>query len=197
MDEVRPFPKSYAAAQARLRILERCLRKEQPLAAVAWEAGISVTTLARWLSQYRRDGLEGLMRRPRQFSAPPAMKPEIRTAIEELAGRQPAVRVRPLYRQVRQNGKPARRARSGILGRSGDRAWGPHRRKRPPIAVKPRRATPFRSPGRVPCRGTAASRSRRKAPLTARGPILPGETPQSRAPHPSSSPPGLQRAELI
>jgi transposase-like protein len=102
MDEVRPFPKSYAAAQARLRILERCLRKEQPLAAVAWEAGISVTTLARWLSQYRRDGLEGLMRRPRQFSAPPAMKPEIRTAIEELAGRQPAVRVRPLYRQVRQ-----------------------------------------------------------------------------------------------
>lgn len=67
------------------------LEEGVPLPRLAREAGIPLRTLLRWVAGYRRDGLAGLVRRPRaDRGRPRRLVPALRQLIEGLALRSPA-----------------------------------------------------------------------------------------------------------
>src|SRR3954451_23940212 len=77
-------------AVARFRLLRPFLEDGVPLAAVAREAGVPLSTAKRWVRRYRAQGLEGLARRPRadKGSSRVLLSP-VRELIEGLALRKP------------------------------------------------------------------------------------------------------------
>jgi transposase-like protein len=66
------------------------LEEKVPLAQVARDAGIDLSTAHRWIKHYRKHGLAGLVRKARSDKAKSQMSVELRHAIEGLALKQPA-----------------------------------------------------------------------------------------------------------
>ncbi|CAA9586582.1 MAG: Mobile element protein [uncultured Thermomicrobiales bacterium] len=78
------------------------LEEGVPLPRLAREAGIPLRTLRRWVAGYRRDGLAGLVRRPRaDRGRPRRLVPALRQLIEGLALRSPAPTAAAIHRQIR------------------------------------------------------------------------------------------------
>src|SRR5690349_4073698 len=77
-------------AVARFRLLRPFLEDGVPLAAVAREAGVPLSTAKRWARRYRTQGLDGLARRPRADKGTPrVLLAPLRGLIEGLALRKP------------------------------------------------------------------------------------------------------------
>jgi putative transposase len=77
-------------AVARFRLLRPFLEDGVPLAAVAREAGVPLSTAKRWARRYRSDGLDGLARRSRSDrGSPRVLLAPLRELIEGLALRKP------------------------------------------------------------------------------------------------------------
>jgi putative transposase len=77
-------------AVARFRLLRAFLEDGVPLAAVAREAGVPLSTAKRWVRRYRARGLDGLARRPRfDKGVPRVLLAPVRELIEGLALQKP------------------------------------------------------------------------------------------------------------
>lgn len=70
------------------------------LARVARGLGISPRTAGRWVARYRREGLAGLVRRPRRDGDQHRLHPELRQLIEGLALRPPRQSLAAIQREV-------------------------------------------------------------------------------------------------
>src|SRR5262245_42317545 len=104
-------PDDRTRALERYRMLQPCVEHAVPLPHVARQHGIALRTLERWLAQYRRHGLAGLMRRGRSDRGHHrGLRPELKECIEGLALRKPPPTVALIHRQVqgvaRRNGWP-------------------------------------------------------------------------------------------
>jgi len=67
MDELAPLDQSAReSAFERFRIIQPCLEQDRSLSLIARQAGIPYRTTHRWMSRYRRFGLAGLARKPRE-----------------------------------------------------------------------------------------------------------------------------------
>ena len=95
-------PESRELALARFRLLEPHLEGSRSLRLVAEEAGVPLRTAQRWVTQYRRSGLGGLTRKPREDRGGRRVISErLREAVEGLALEKPPLPITSLYRQVR------------------------------------------------------------------------------------------------
>lgn len=96
-------PESRELALSRFRLLEPHLERGCSLRLVAEEANVPLRTAQRWLTQYRRNGLAGLSRKPREDrGGRRVISQKIREAVEGLALERPPLPITSLYRQVRQ-----------------------------------------------------------------------------------------------
>jgi putative transposase len=77
-------------ALRRYTLLRPHLEEGVPLTTLAREHGVSVRTLQRWLSHYRRDGLAGLVRQQRADRGARRFPEALVQIIEGLALRRPA-----------------------------------------------------------------------------------------------------------
>ena len=95
-------PDDRTRALERYRMLQPCVEHAVPLPHVARQHGIALRTLERWLAQYRRHGLAGLMRRGRSDRGHHrGLRPELKECIEGLALRKPPPTVALIHRQVK------------------------------------------------------------------------------------------------
>jgi len=87
-------------ALGRYALLRPHLEQGVPLTALAREHGVSLRTLERWLSDYRRDGLAGLVRQPRADDGSRRFPAALVQLIEGLALRRPAPTLATVQRQA-------------------------------------------------------------------------------------------------
>lgn len=88
-------------AMERFRLLQPHLEQNEPLVAVAKAAGLAYRTAHRLVSQYRRDGLVGLVRKKRTDRGQRrAVSDKLKAAIEGLALQKPPLPVSALHRRV-------------------------------------------------------------------------------------------------
>ena len=102
MDELASLDQSTReSALKRFRIIQPCLEQDRALSLIAKEAGIPYRTVHRWMSRYRRFGLTGLARKPREDRgrrrALPAQLLEI---MEALALESSAIPVAAIHRRI-------------------------------------------------------------------------------------------------
>jgi putative transposase len=90
-----------AQALERFRLLQPCLEEGVPLTRVAQHQGLPLRTMQRWLAQYRRHGLRGLVRRRRADQGHPRrVRSELTQLIGGLALRTPPPTAAFVHRQV-------------------------------------------------------------------------------------------------
>ena len=105
MDDLRP-PLTALPEAARERALARFaqlrphLEDGVALARVARELGVNPRTAGRWVARYRREGLAGLVRRPRRDGEQHHVRPELRRLIEGLALRPPRQSLASIQREA-------------------------------------------------------------------------------------------------
>ncbi|MGB1216057.1 MAG: Mu transposase C-terminal domain-containing protein [Pikeienuella sp.] len=88
-------------AMTRYRQLQPYLDDGVPLARLAPEAGVSERTLHRWLSTYRRDGIEGLDDKPRADRGKRRkLDPVLETTIRKEASKKPRPLVTVIHRRI-------------------------------------------------------------------------------------------------
>lgn len=104
MEQLTELPNSMRdQALQRFQLLRAHLEDGLPLRVVAEDAGITFRTAQRWVAQYHKHGLVGLVRRGRQDrGGRRAISPRIRSAIEGLALERPPLPLKSIYRQVGQ-----------------------------------------------------------------------------------------------
>jgi putative transposase len=73
-----------------------------PLPRLAQQQGLPLRTAKRWVQQYRRHGLPGLVRAPRRERGTRKLVPDVQAVIEGLALRQPRPTAAGIHRQVEQ-----------------------------------------------------------------------------------------------
>src|SRR3954447_24938272 len=89
-----------ALAFERFELLRPALEERVPLARVARDRGIAFRTAQRWVSQYRRDGLAGLVRKGRSDRGKRHLSDTLRRAIEGLALKTPPLSAASIHRQA-------------------------------------------------------------------------------------------------
>src|SRR6266436_1045835 len=88
-------------ALARFQILQPCLEAGVPLTRLAQHQGVPLRTAQRWLAQYRKRGVAGLVRRHRADQGQPRqVRPELTQLIEGRALRTPPPTAAFVHRQV-------------------------------------------------------------------------------------------------
>ncbi len=90
-----------ALAMQRFTLLRPYLEQDVPLAEVARQQGLSVRTAWRWVQQYRRQGLKGLVRQPRaDHGTSRGVTDDLRLLIEGLALQTPRQSKATIQRRV-------------------------------------------------------------------------------------------------
>ncbi len=88
-------------AMERFRVLKPAVEDGVPLARAAREAGVPLRTAQRWMASYKREGLAGLARRPRDDRGGCRGLPEgLEKLIEGLALKKPRRSVAAIHRQA-------------------------------------------------------------------------------------------------
>src|SRR5919202_5149261 len=87
-------------ALARFRILQPFLDGQTSLTAIAQEQAVTLRTLQRWVTHYRRDGLVGLARKGRTDRGQRRMDPELQRLIEGLALQPTRPSAAAIHRQI-------------------------------------------------------------------------------------------------
>jgi putative transposase len=89
-----------ALAFERFEFLRPSLEEGVPLARVARDRGLPLRTAQRWATQYRREGLGGLVRKGRSDRGKRHLSDMLRQAIEGLALKKPPLSTAAIYRQA-------------------------------------------------------------------------------------------------
>ena len=90
-------------ALERFRLLEPHLQNGRELRSVSKGSGVSFRTLQRWVANYKRDGLAGLVRKERtDLGERRTTSPRLREAIEGLALEKPPLPLSSVHRQAKQ-----------------------------------------------------------------------------------------------
>ena len=92
--------KERALAQTRFVVLQPHLHEDVPLIHIAQETGWPERTLRRWLACYRKQGLAGLVCRPRSDRGVFRLSEDLRRLIEGLALQKSRPSARSVYRRV-------------------------------------------------------------------------------------------------
>src|SRR5271157_2274626 len=92
--------KERSFALGRFRILRPFLEDGIPLARIAQETQLHVSTLHRWVKKYRQLGLAGLSRQPRTDKSRRRMSPTLQQFIEGLALQKPRLTAAAVHRQA-------------------------------------------------------------------------------------------------
>jgi putative transposase len=87
-------------ALARFRILQPFLEGRRTLNAVVREQGIALRTAQHWVTQYRQQGLVGLVRKRRSDRGQSRLAPELQRLIEGLALQKTKLSTAAIHRQV-------------------------------------------------------------------------------------------------
>ncbi len=89
-------------AMQRFRTLQLYLEKGVPLKDIASKEGLSIRTIRRWLADYQRNGLKGLIRATRSDSGNPSEDlSKVKSIIEALALKRPKLSSASIFREVR------------------------------------------------------------------------------------------------
>jgi hypothetical protein len=106
-----------AVVQERFRLLEPHLRGCRELRSIAERTNVSFRTLQRWVAGYKRDGLPGLLRRPRADRGERRMiSTRLREAAEGLALEKPPLPLTSVHRRVSQFAQ--------LIGEAAPSYWG-------------------------------------------------------------------------
>ena len=90
-----------ALALSRYRLLQPHLEQSRTLRSIADEAGVSFRTLQRWVAQYRRFGLLGLVRKERDdVGGRRKLSPSIQVVVEGLALERPRLPIVSVHRRI-------------------------------------------------------------------------------------------------
>ena len=88
-------------AASRYRVLQPHLEQDRTLRSVANEAGVSFRTLQRWVAQYRRAGLVGLVRKGREDAGGRRkLSPTLQVVVEGLALERPRLPIVSIHRRI-------------------------------------------------------------------------------------------------
>lgn len=90
-----------STAITRYRHIQRHIEENIPLAQLVESSGVSERTLRRWLSTYRKDGIEGLARQPRNDRGKRRkLNPDLENMIRNQASKRPRPPLTVIHRRI-------------------------------------------------------------------------------------------------